>query len=278
MEDYWSNFIEFDILRTTTTSAVIERLKRYFATHGIPTEVVSDNGPQFHSDEFKKFAEQWMFKHTTSSPYHHRSNGLAESGVKVVKNLLLKSKADGTDIWLALSNQRNTPTAGMQTSPVQRLMSRCTQDLLPLSAELLRPQITIEDDRRNVEKRLEKNKRVKHRGRRELPALRKGDAVWIKPNKLGDREWKKGKVKRKRDEPRSYDVQLNSGAHLRRNCVDLRKAKHSSTLSEAHCAFGFLSETDDETDHEPEKVEPVEFRRSSRTRNKPAYLNDYHLY
>ena len=74
-EDYWSNFIEFDVLHTTSTSAVIGRLKRYFATRGVPKEVVTDNGSQFVSAEFRDFGKKWLFKHTTVSPYHHRANG-----------------------------------------------------------------------------------------------------------------------------------------------------------------------------------------------------------
>ena len=89
--DYWSNYIEFDELHSTTATAVVSRLKRYFATHGISIEVVSDNGPQFSSDEFKQFSKTWMFQHTTTSPYHHQSNGLAESAVKSVESLLQKS-------------------------------------------------------------------------------------------------------------------------------------------------------------------------------------------
>ena len=55
--DYWSNYIEFDELHLTIATAVISCLTRYFATHGIPIEVVSDNGPQFSSDEFKQFSK-----------------------------------------------------------------------------------------------------------------------------------------------------------------------------------------------------------------------------
>ena len=104
--DYWSNYIEFDELHSTTATAVVSRLKRYFATHGIPIEVVSDNGPQFSSDESKQFSRTWIFQHIATSPYHHQSNGLAESAVKSVKSLLRKS-CQGTDIWLVLLTQRN---------------------------------------------------------------------------------------------------------------------------------------------------------------------------
>ena len=64
----------------------------YFAEHGIPESIRSDNGPQFASHLFKEFAEEWNFAHHTSSPTNPRSNGQAESAVKIVKGLLTRAK------------------------------------------------------------------------------------------------------------------------------------------------------------------------------------------
>ena len=52
---------------------MIKKLKPHFARYGIPQTVVTDNGPQFISQEFQKFATQYGFQHTTSSPYHRPS-------------------------------------------------------------------------------------------------------------------------------------------------------------------------------------------------------------
>ena len=41
----------------------------------IPEVVRSDNGPQFDSAEFAKFAKEWKFEHVTSSPRYAQSNG-----------------------------------------------------------------------------------------------------------------------------------------------------------------------------------------------------------
>ena len=70
--DYFSNFAEVDSLSKTTSRAVIKKLKAHFACHGIPDVVVSDNGPQFSSEEFHGFSRDWEFTHITSSPLTRR--------------------------------------------------------------------------------------------------------------------------------------------------------------------------------------------------------------
>ncbi|KAL7847378.1 hypothetical protein SRHO_G00223580 [Serrasalmus rhombeus] len=70
--DYFSNFWEVDHLPDASSATVIHKLKAHFARHGIPDVVVSDNGPQFSSWEFRKFSKAWDFERVTSSPtYPH---------------------------------------------------------------------------------------------------------------------------------------------------------------------------------------------------------------
>ena len=54
----------------TTGSATIGKLRSLFAAYGIPEELVSNNGPQFTSEEFSVFMKNNGIKHTTSAPYH----------------------------------------------------------------------------------------------------------------------------------------------------------------------------------------------------------------
>ena len=83
-------------------------MKRNFARHGVPDECISDNGPQFDSYEYSRFAKEYGFTLIKSSPYHSQGNGKAESAVKVAKNILKKSRHE--DPYLALLAYRNTPT------------------------------------------------------------------------------------------------------------------------------------------------------------------------
>uniref|UniRef100_A0A9J8B237 Gypsy retrotransposon integrase-like protein 1 n=1 Tax=Cyprinus carpio carpio TaxID=630221 RepID=A0A9J8B237_CYPCA len=98
---------------------------------GIPDIVISDNGPQFSSQEFQKFSDHWAFLHKTSSPGYPQSNGKAESAVKTAKRLMRKAQMSRQDPYLAILDHRNTPTHGLSTSPAQRLLSRHTKTLLP---------------------------------------------------------------------------------------------------------------------------------------------------
>ena len=115
--DYYSNFWEIDYLPTSTSAAVINKTKAHFARYGSPNVLVSDNGPQYVSESFERFAKVWDFEHRTISPRHSKSNGKVESAVKTAKRLLRKSMDAKTDQYMALLDHRNTPTQGLTSSP-----------------------------------------------------------------------------------------------------------------------------------------------------------------
>ena len=115
--DYCSNFWEVDRLPNTKASTTILKLKSHFARYGIPDQVISDNEPQFTSNEFTNFSRTWDFEHLTSSPGNSEANGKADSGVKTAKRMLKKSIRAGSDPYLAVLDYRNTPTQGMTTQP-----------------------------------------------------------------------------------------------------------------------------------------------------------------
>ena len=219
--DYFSNFWEIDRLRSTSSPEVIRKLKAHFSRYGIPEEVVSDNGGQFDSDEFKKFSRDWDFEHHPIDPRHSQGNGKVEAAVKMAKRTLRKAKKSGTDQYLAVLETRNTPTQGLKTSPAQRLFSRRTRSLLPLTAELLKPCSVPMDTKRKMKAMQERQAKYYNRSAKDLPSLKEGDVIRLKPYKKGDKSWKKGVVQNKVGD-RSYEIETESG-HFRRNRVDLRR-------------------------------------------------------
>ena len=92
---------------------------------------MSDNGPQFFSDELKKFSDDYEFRRSTSSPEYPQLIGKAENSVKTVKRIMEKAHASGEDPCLAILDFRNTPTENLETSPAQRLFGRRTKTLAP---------------------------------------------------------------------------------------------------------------------------------------------------
>ena len=96
--DYYmySRYWEIAVIHSTTSTAVINKLRQIFAaSHGIPETVKSDNGPQYGSAEFDTFAANWTeFSHVTLSQKYPQSNGFAEKTVKTAKRILEKAKRD----------------------------------------------------------------------------------------------------------------------------------------------------------------------------------------
>ncbi len=82
-------------MTSTTTQRTLDELRLMFALYGFPEEVVSDNGPQFTSNEFANFMSKNGIKHTLVPPYHPQSNGAAERSVRVVKEALAKQVIQG---------------------------------------------------------------------------------------------------------------------------------------------------------------------------------------
>ena len=72
----WPEVIEMP--SKITSEMNIQELRKVFAVHGLPEQLVSDNGHQFTSREFQEFVKANGIKHCLCAPYHPASNGLAE--------------------------------------------------------------------------------------------------------------------------------------------------------------------------------------------------------
>uniref|UniRef100_A0A8C5Q7G7 Gypsy retrotransposon integrase-like protein 1 n=1 Tax=Leptobrachium leishanense TaxID=445787 RepID=A0A8C5Q7G7_9ANUR len=221
--DHYSDFWEIELLPDLSADTTIRRCKVQFARYGQPDRVISDNGPQFACEQFRRFSADWGFEHVTSSPRHPQANGKAESAVKIVKNICKKAKYDGTDPWKAVLHWRNTPSEGMDSSPAQRLMSRRLKTLLPVANKLLEPCVVT-----GVLEKLRRRKQIAKLSydvsAKDLPELSIGEPIRMKPLP-GDRtgRWRLGSCVQ-RVAPRSYLVDVD-GSLYRRNRVALRRAE-----------------------------------------------------
>ncbi|XP_048747335.2 uncharacterized protein K02A2.6-like [Ostrea edulis] len=267
--DYFSKFFEICELQSTTSSSIIKKLKPIFARHGIPEELISDNAPNLVSDEFRKFATEYGFKHTTSSPHYPQSNGMAERTVQTVKNLLKKSNEAQTDPNLALLEIRNTPIDGVGT-PTQLLFGRRTRSILPTHEALLKPHIKTRKIRTALVNKQNQQKIYYDRNARELPNLKVGDNVNIQSE---NKPWKEGVIVQKCPEPRSYVVE-SEGVEYRRNQRHLMKNSETDKSGEGNNTE-IESDNAAVNDNAQNDIEHVQKTRSGRTIKVPEKFSDF---
>lgn len=124
--DAFSNWPEVFKMNVTTSSATIKHLRYLFAAYGLPKVLVSDNGPQLVSAEFKAFLEKNSVKHLTSSAYKARQNGQVERFVQTFKNFLRKNVNSDISLNIArfLFSYRNTPNALTGRFPSSLFLNR----------------------------------------------------------------------------------------------------------------------------------------------------------
>ncbi|XP_049279424.1 uncharacterized protein K02A2.6-like [Anopheles funestus] len=139
--DAHSKWTEVRVTHSTTTAATIAILDDLFASYGAPVTVVTDNGPQFVSEEFKTFLQRSGVKwHKTSAPYHPATNGQAERYVQTVKKALKAMNTTSTTLSSNLNEflqqYRKVPHSETGEPPAKLFLGRNIRSRL----DLIRPQ------------------------------------------------------------------------------------------------------------------------------------------
>jgi len=125
--DAKSKWMEVIQMSSTSASATIRALRSLFAMHGLPEEIMADNGPQFVAGEMKDFLTANGVRLCLSSPYHPASNGEAERGYQTEK------------LARFLLSYRTTPHTATGCLPAEILIGRRLRTRL----ELLRPDLSV---------------------------------------------------------------------------------------------------------------------------------------
>ena len=257
---YRSRWPEVRKLTRTTTTGVIHALKGIFAVHGIPELVISDNGPQFASSEFKNFAHTYNFNHVTSSPNYPAANGEAERCIKTVKEIFKKNN----DPYLGLLTYRTTPLQN-GLSPAELLMGRKLRTQLPMLPSKLENRSLNNTQKIDEREKRYRENQAEYFNRRHkaalLPQLRRGDDVWVRDQ---DRD---GVVVGQHSNPRSYLIKTENGV-VRRNRAALVK-----TTTPMADPIENPSKEEQNTEAEPQNIEAQpQLRRSGRITRRPVRL------
>lgn len=228
--DYYSDWFEVEALpESSNATNVIGKTSKWFAQQGIPSKVITDNGPPFNSYQYTEFAAKYGFAHQTISPYHSQANGFIEKYVGIAKAMMTKCEETKQDLYLALLNHRNTPMGNLG-SPAQRLLGRRTRTRLPTAESLLKPSAL---DPSQVTKDLvasrQKSKNWYDQHTKPLPQLAVGDSIRVRSQKKGT--WEPARLIDSSDTLyRSHRVITPQGKVYRRNRRDILKTREDRSV------------------------------------------------
>ena len=213
--DSYSKWVEIKRSTSITALTTIKILREMFCQLGIPKVIVSDNGTQFVSREFQEFCNQNYITHIKSTPYHPKTNGLAERMVRTFKERLRTGKNSSADLELCLQrfllSYRNTPHKSTGRSPAELLMGHRLRSKL----DLLKPDANSSSDKASVMQKLYHDTKAQPRW------FFEDEAVWVqKPLQQG---YEAGIIK-KRFSDYSYLVDVNGV--VRRKHADQLRVRH----------------------------------------------------
>lgn len=133
--DYYSRFIEVEVMHTISAQYVIDRLKVLFSRYSLPESITLDNGKQFASKEFQGFCQMQGIKLFFSPPYWPQANGLVERHNRCISKILRIAEAGKTS-WKSelqdfLFQYRTTPHSTTGASPAELFFGRQLRDKIP---------------------------------------------------------------------------------------------------------------------------------------------------
>lgn len=140
----WPEVINFR--QNTKASKLIEMFDALFARHGLPNHIVTDNGRQFASAEFKTFLAKKGVRQSFSPPYHPATNGAAENFVGTFKSKVSKIVQGGKEVSAAVNaflfDYRCTPHCTTGKSPACLFYKRELKTRFDLLRPTLRDKVT----------------------------------------------------------------------------------------------------------------------------------------
>ena len=76
--DYYSQWMEVHVIRTTSGKTIIDCLDAQFARHGLPKGLRTDNGSNLVFKELEDYLNEMGIEHRYTTPLWARANGEGE--------------------------------------------------------------------------------------------------------------------------------------------------------------------------------------------------------
>ena len=216
--DFYSKAPFVRYVQNTSAQAAIKAMKGIFAENGVPTKIVSDNGPHFAAHQYSAFAKKWGFEIILSSPEYPQGHALIERHIQTIKKCMYKCDASGYDFDLAMLVLRSTPLDADLPSPAELLQQRRFRTTLPVYVP--DPQLSMK-----IRQKL-KEKQKKAAANYDKTAKEKVELTPGQPVRLYNKDtkrWEPAVIEGRAATPRSYYVQrMKGGSLLRRNRIQLK--------------------------------------------------------
>ena len=219
--DAHSKWPEVFPMKSMTTGLTIDILRSLFARSGIPKQIVTDNGAQFTSDEFRAFVTANGIKYFRSAPYHPATNGLAERFVQTLKQSLRAMSSQPISLNVKLANflltYHNSPHPTTNETPAKMFLGRNLRTQL----DLLKPDVkSVVNDKQFS--------RTFTSGKNKLRQFEPGQTVNVHDYR-GANKWKTADIVN-RSGPLMYEVLTPEGARWRRHADQIRTTEMRSAV------------------------------------------------
>ncbi|EYC13949.1 hypothetical protein Y032_0042g619 [Ancylostoma ceylanicum] len=219
--DAFSKWPEMIEMSNISASKTVKALKSLFARYGLQQTIVSDNGTQFTSEQFKTMCDEGGIVHIKTAPYHPQSNGQTERFVDTVKRGIKKLKGEERPSEETL----NAVLQAYRTTPNPRLNEKTPAEVflgrkLRTRMRLLVPQPESDEDplakerRERIEKQFDRKHGVIRRN------FEVGDKVYARQWKSPQFHWVEGTVVRRIGSV-NYEVEIH-GRVVRKHANQLR--------------------------------------------------------
>ncbi len=276
--DLHSKWPEVAACGTVTSASVITFLTDIFYRHGLPEVIISDNGPQFTSEEFTSFLSSHGIQHRKTAVYNPTANGACERMNKVIKEGLAVACAESSPFLSALkrilSNYRALPHATTGVTPARLFYGR--ELVMPLDRLLTSASTSLKAKIPDVAKRV---RFAQDRSKQYTDLIRHAKPTTFQPGEFVRtlRPSRKHKLEPKWSQPKKIITVRNSTVTLEDGCKwNVRKCIRS-TSPEDTFTVEFDTDQQPAIAHLPEQpaldLAPVPtsstFRRSTRQRKPP---------
>ncbi len=185
--DYYSRWMEVDVLKNTNSEAVIKCVENHFTRHGLPKTLKTDNATNLVSKEMEVFLTEHGVEHKRVIPLWPRANGEVERQNRTLLKALRVAQTEGKDwkkeLFKFLIAYRSTPHSTTGVSPAKLMFNREIRTKLPVFEDYEEEDETQMSEARDTDAQRKQRYSDNANKRAQDSHIEEGDKVLLKRDK-----------------------------------------------------------------------------------------------